>query len=128
MQKITTFAFAAILICGGSNTLSAKSPSHRMHSVKHEMAHKAETQATKAYQRAHMKMMQAAPAYTGDADADFRLQMIPHHQGAIDMANVALNYAKDESTKEMARQIITAQEKEIADMRAWLKQRGKPAY
>lgn len=87
--------------------------------------HATGSKSTQAYKEAHMKMMQAAPAYVNNADADFRLQMIPHHQGAIDMAKVALKYATDESTKVMARQIIAAQEKEIAEMRDWLEQYNK---
>ena len=43
-----------------------------------------------------MDMMQGmAVEYTGNADVDFRLKMIPHHQGAIDMAKVALEHGTD---------------------------------
>jgi Domain of unknown function (DUF305) len=52
--------------------------------------------AVREYQVAHHKMMRdMALPYTGDPDVDFRVQMIPHHQGAIDMARVALRHAKD---------------------------------
>lgn len=77
--------------------------------------------STKAFKEADMAMMRdMAVAYTGDPDVDFRLKMIPHHQGAIDMAKVALQYAVDPATKTMAEAIIAAQEKEIAEMQAWL--------
>lgn len=57
---------------------------------------------------------------TGDAfDAAFIAGMIPHHQGAIDMANAALKDAKHEEIKRMARAIVTAQQKEIDQMKAW---------
>lgn len=80
-----------------------------------------DTEATKAFKQADMNMMQGmAVAYTGNPDVDFRLEMIPHHQGAIEMARVALQYATDPSTKAMAEAIISAQEKEIAEMQAWL--------
>jgi uncharacterized protein (DUF305 family) len=61
-----------------------------------------------------------AVPYTGNADIDFRAKMIPHHRGAIDMAKVALEYATDPATKALAEGIIAAQEKEIAEMQAWL--------
>ncbi len=68
-----------------------------------------------------MNMMHdMAVPYTGNPDIDFRTKMIPHHQGAIDMAKVALQYAKDPATKALAEAIIAAQEKEIAEMQAWL--------
>jgi len=51
--------------------------------------------------------------------------MIPHHQGAIDMAKVVLEFGKNAETRKLAGEIIAAQEKEIAMMKAWLKQRGK---
>ena len=85
-----------------------------------------DSEATKAYKQADMTMMQGmAVEYTGNPDVDFRLKMIPHHQGAIDMANVALQYATDPATKAMAEAIIAAQEKEIAEMQAWLEKNRK---
>lgn len=59
---------------------------------------------------------------TGNADIDFLSGMIPHHQGAIDMAKVVLKYGKDPKVKKLAEDIIKAQEKEIATMQEWLKQ------
>lgn len=77
--------------------------------------------STKDFKNADMKMMHdMAVPYTGNADVDFRTKMIPHHQGAIDMAKVALAHAKDETTKALAAQIIKDQEREIAEMREWL--------
>jgi uncharacterized protein (DUF305 family) len=63
--------------------------------------------------------------FTGDADVDFRTHMIPHHQGAIEMAKAALDHVKDPETKKMAQKIIDDQEKEITEMRDWLKKHGK---
>jgi uncharacterized protein (DUF305 family) len=45
--------------------------------------------------------------------------MIPHHQGAIDMANIELKYGKDETLRAMAKAIVEAQEKEIKEMKDW---------
>jgi len=54
--------------------------------------------------------------FTGDADRDFARMMIPHHQGAIDMALVELRYGKDERLKRLAQEIIVSQQQEIAVM------------
>jgi uncharacterized protein (DUF305 family) len=54
--------------------------------------------------------------FTGDADRDFARMMIPHHQGAIDMALVELRYGKDQRLKRLAQEIIVSQQQEIAVM------------
>jgi uncharacterized protein (DUF305 family) len=85
-----------------------------------------DTDSTKAFKEADMKMMQGmAVEYTGNADVDFRLKMIPHHQGAIEMAKVALEHGTDPDTKLLAEAIIAAQEREIAEMRDWLEKNRK---
>jgi uncharacterized protein (DUF305 family) len=61
---------------------------------------------------------------SGDADKDFAMMMISHHQGAIDMAEVELKYGKDAALKEMAKKIIDAQKKEIEDFKKWQAQNG----
>jgi uncharacterized protein (DUF305 family) len=81
------------------------------------------TKEFKAVDMTMMKNMDAAP-YTGNPDVDFRTHMIPHHEGAIAMAQVALKHANDAGTKRMAQKIIDDQEKEVADMQAWLKKNG----
>jgi uncharacterized protein (DUF305 family) len=57
---------------------------------------------------------------TGDADRDFARMMIPHHQGAIDMAIVELRFGKDERLRRLAQAIIIEQGKEIALMQSIL--------
>ena len=74
-----------------------------------------------AMTRMHHAMM--LPPF-GDPDRDFAAMMIPHHQGAIDMARVELQYGKDPAIKSLAEGIIKAQEAEIAMMREWLKKNG----
>jgi len=65
--------------------------------------------------------MKAAPM-TGDPDHDFAAMMIPHHQGAIDMAKVELLYGKDPALRRLAQEIIVTQEQEIVVMRMRLEQ------
>jgi uncharacterized protein (DUF305 family) len=77
--------------------------------------------SSQAFARAMDKMHRdMAIEYSGNADRDFVAGMIPHHQGAIDMARIVLEHGKDEEVRKLAREIIAAQEKEIAQMRAML--------
>jgi uncharacterized protein (DUF305 family) len=78
------------------------------------------TPATKAFQESMMRMHARMDIpYTGDTDQDFVAGMLPHHQGAVDMARVELRYGHDPALKHLARDIVAAQEKEIAFMRRW---------
>ena len=98
-------------------------PGHGMNTAKPGLKDAASTVEFKAADAAMMKEMDVA--YTGDPDVDFRTHMIPHHKGAVAMAKVALTHAKDPETRAMAQKIIDDQEKEIADMEAWLKRHGR---
>jgi len=64
------------------------------------------------------RMMNAmAVAPTGDVDRDFVATMVPHHQGAIDMAQAELRYGRNERLRRLAQEIIVTQQQEIAAMR-----------
>ena len=80
---------------------------------------------TDAMQDAMLQMQHGMdmPA-TGDIDVDFARAMIPHHQGAIDMAKAELADGKDPELRALAEEIVAAQEKEIAFLKAWLAKRG----
>lgn len=69
-----------------------------------------------------MDMNAALRGKTGDEfDKAFLSEMIVHHQGAIDMAELALTNAGKQEIKDLSKAIITAQTKEIAEMKAWQK-------
>lgn len=67
-----------------------------------------------AMTRMHEAMMTAP---TGDPDRDFAAMMIPHHQGAVDMARIELQFGKDERLRRLAQEIIVDQSQEIAVMK-----------
>ena len=80
------------------------------------------SQSTKDFEAVNNKMHRdMAITFSGNADKDFLAGMIPHHQGAIDMAEVVLKHGSDPKVRKLAQDIITAQKKEIADMQEWLK-------
>ncbi len=62
-----------------------------------------------------MSAMSVPPS--GDTDRDFVATMVPHHQGAIDMALAELHFGKDETLRRMAQEIIVEQKQEIEAMR-----------
>ena len=77
--------------------------------------------AAEAFQAANARMHQdMAITYSGNVDVDFVRSMIPHHQGAIDMARIELEHGTDPELRKLAQGIIAAQEAEIAMMNAWL--------
>lgn len=82
--------------------------------------------ADQAYMDAMQKMMKDMNMKpSGNADRDFVVMMLPHHQGAVDMAKIELRYGKDPMLRKMAEDIVKSQEREIAEMKAWLAKHPK---
>ena len=86
----------------------------------------AQQPATGAFEAANQTMMEAmAIEPSGDPDIDFARAMIGHHQGAIEMARVALEYGEDPDLRQLAEEIIEAQEGEIEFLEGWLAANGQ---
>ncbi len=81
--------------------------------------------STGAFMSGRQTMMQHMDIpLSGDADKDFIAGMIPHHQGAVDMAQIELKYGKDPEARKLAQNIIAEQKKEIGVMHHWQKKHG----
>jgi Uncharacterized protein conserved in bacteria len=102
-QPIRSFALLAAVVAGavGATALPPSTQAFR--------------QLTDTAMASMMQDMDAPT--TGDVDRDFVAMMIPHHQGAIDMAIAELRYGRDERLKRIAQEIIVDQQQEIAAMR-----------
>jgi hypothetical protein len=119
----------AIIFTATATLLGAQQDSHTTSTSPSAMQH-----AEMPDGAAHKEMMQmmqkmeqqmkAAPM-TGNADIDFANMMIPHHQGAVDMAKWQLKHGKDEKLRDMAEKIVESQEKEITEMRARIQELQK---
>ncbi len=116
--------FLAIASLGGVAFAQQSMPSMPMMDMM--MPKDSDAASTKAYKGSMMKMMRTMPHdYTGNADVDFMKQMRAHHQGAIDMSEVALQHGQDDEVKRLARKIIEDQRKEIGEIDAWLQKKGR---
>ena len=124
MKKLNTILAVALSVGLSSAVLAQGMTGHE--STNHKQPAASDAPSTKDFKSAHMKMMENMNvALTGNPDVDFVQGMIPHHQGATDMAKVELQYGKDPELRKLAQSIIADQEKEIALMQIRLKNNKK---
>ncbi|WP_392565400.1 DUF305 domain-containing protein [Utexia brackfieldae] len=120
MKKITLLPLLLVLALP-VGVMAQPQSAAQSHAQSHSQS-QAPTEAEKAYMRAmdamHTPMMQGV--MNSDPDVAFIKGMIPHHQGAIDMAKIVIQYGKDPAVRQLAEQVIKAQEGEIVWMNQWL--------
>lgn len=91
----------------------------QQHNMKNTPQSEATKEYTKAMDKMHKPMMKGI--MSPDPDLAFIKGMLPHHEGAVNMAKVELKYGKDIQLKKLAQEIIDHQDNEIKFMKNWLK-------
>ena len=122
MKKLMTFiTLSAIAI---SNYAQANGQPHQAHMNMSMSADSAmQQELMQGMNQMHQDMM--AAAQYKDPDVAFAAGMLPHHIGAVKMAEVELKYGKDPEMRKLAEDIINAQQAEIEQMQKWLKAHNK---
>jgi uncharacterized protein (DUF305 family) len=118
-MRAALVALPALLIaaCGGQGeTAPAEEP--------HHAAMEQNNPAQQAFADANQRMHAAMSEIPEDADEAFMRGMLAHHRGAVEMAEVELEYGRDEQARDLAQRILNAQSEEIAEMEAWLSAKG----
>ncbi|HHX2512033.1 TPA: CopM family metallochaperone [Neisseria subflava] len=122
MKKLMTFiTLSAIAI---SNYAQANEQPHQAH-MNMSMSTGSAMQQELMQGMDQMNQDMMAAAQYKDPDVAFAAGMLPHHIGAVKMAEVELKYGKDPEMRKLAENIINAQQAEIEQMQKWLKAHNK---
>ena len=122
MKKLMTFiTLGAIAI---SNYAQANEQPHQAH-MNMPMSTDSAMQQELMQGMDQMNQDMMAAAQYKDPDVAFAAGMLPHHIGAVKMAEVELKYGKDPEMRKLAENIINAQQAEIEQMQKWLKAHNK---
>ena len=122
MKKLMTFiTLSAVAI---SNYAQANEQSHQAH-MNMPMSTDSAMQQELMQGMDQMNQDMMAAAQYKDPDVAFAAGMLPHHIGAVKMAEVELKYGKDPEMRKLAEDIINAQQAEIEQMQKWLKAHNK---
>ncbi len=125
LQSANRLSLATALVLGLGIPVLAEAVDHSKMDMSGPELTGNETPATLAYMAANATMhTDMAIEYTGNADVDFIKSMIPHHQGAVAMAKIALDNGTDPEVRKLAEAVIAAQEAEIKWMTEWLAKNG----
>ena len=122
MKKLMTFiTLSAVAI---SNYAHAHEQPHQAHmNMQMSTGSAMQQEFMQGMNQMHQDMM--AAAQYKDPDVAFAAGMLPHHIGAVKMAEVELKYGKDPEMRKLAENIINAQQAEIEQMQKWLKVHNK---
>ena len=136
MKNHSSCLMLAVSLClsmTDANAQTAPAPAHQNHQPSAQAtspktglppAGPATTEASKAYEASAQKMHKDMSSdYTNDVDIDFVRGMIPHHQGAIDQAEILLKHSTNPRLRRLAGGIIASQRREIRFMEKWLQAR-----
>ena len=122
MKKLMTFiTLSAVAI---SNYAQANEQPHQAH-MNMPMSTDSAMQQELMQGMTQMNQDMMAAAQYKDPDVAFAAGMLPHHIGAVKMAEVELKYGKDPEMRKLAEDIINAQQAEIEQMQKWLKAHNK---
>lgn len=121
-NKIQAAIGLILLLAAAPTVMAAETLNSHAHATISDLS-PMQTELMDSMQQMHEGMNEGL--HHENADKAFAIGMIAHHKGAIDMAKIELKYGKDPEMRQLAEQIIAAQDPEIKQMQAWLSQQSK---